>query len=54
MSTELQPGRYSIRYVPPGIELPFEGGLYANPKEIHQSIVGEALGPKTQVVSTFH
>ncbi|PPR00355.1 hypothetical protein CVT24_004391 [Panaeolus cyanescens] len=41
----LTKGVYSIRFVPPGMEPPFMGGMYATPKGYGEPIYGEALGP---------
>ena len=52
----LEPGRYRIRYIPPGIAPPFVGGLYAVSTDIGQPILAEPLGPEhpSQVVSSPH
>ncbi|KAL9710901.1 hypothetical protein Ac2012v2_005441 [Leucoagaricus gongylophorus] len=42
----LEPGRYRIRYIPPGIAPPFVGGLYAVSTDIGQPILAEPLGPE--------
>lgn len=50
----LKPGRYQIRYIPPGITPPFVGGLYAVSTDIGQPILAEPLSSEhpPQVVSS--
>ena len=52
----LKPGRYQIRYIPPGITPPFVGGLYAVSTDIGQPILAEPLSSEhpPQVVSSPH